>query len=83
MGFESVESESGFGFGPMPVTYSIWLIRLPLMDPPIEDLFKISLRPLMYMLKSWGDRMLPWRTLLVTLKLSEMQAPHLIVISCF
>ena len=64
-------------------SYSIWLIRLPLMDPPIEDLFKISLRPLMYMLKSWGDRMLPWRTLLVTLKLSEMQAPHLIVISCF
>ena len=46
-------------------------------------LFKISLRPSTYMLKSWGDRMPPWRTTLVTLKLSEMQAPHLTVISCF
>ena len=46
------------------------------MDPPTE-LFKISLRPSMYILKSWGDRMPPWRTPLVTLKLSEMQRPHL------
>ena len=53
------------------------------MDPPIEDLFKISLRPSMYMLKSWGDRIPPWQTPLVTLKLSEMQAPYLAVISCF
>ena len=53
------------------------------IDPLIEDLFKISLRPSMYILKSWGHRMPPWRTPLVTLKLSEMQAPHLTVISCF
>ena len=40
-------------------------------------------RPSMSILKSWGDRMSSWRTPLVTLKLSEMQAPHLTVISCF
>ena len=31
----------------------------------LEDLFKISLGPSMYMLKSLGDRMPPWRTPLV------------------
>ena len=46
------------------------------MDPPIEDLFKISLRPSMYILKSRGDRTPPWPMPIVTLKLSEMQAPH-------
>ena len=53
------------------------------MDPPIEDLFKISLRLSTYILKSCGNRMPPWQTPLVTLKLSEMQVPHLTVISCF
>ena len=54
-----------------------------IMDPPIEDLFRISLRLSTYILKSCGNRMPPWQTPLVTLKLSEMQVPHLTVISCF
>ena len=59
------------------------MIRLPSMDSPIEDMFEISLRPSMYILKSYGDRMSTWRIPLVTLKLSEMQAPHLTVIFAF
>ena len=59
------------------------MIHLPPMDSPIEDVFKISLIPSTYILKSCGDRMLSWRTPLVTLMLSEMQAPDLAVIFAF
>ena len=40
----------------------------------MEDLFKISLRPSMYMLKSLGVRMPPWRRPLVTLNFNATKS---------
>ena len=61
--------------------HNMWLMRLQPNEPPIKKLFHILLSPSMYIWNSFGDKMPPCRTPLVTLKTFEIEYPHLTDIS--